>query len=236
MIRNEFVNEIMDRIAKYISPEFGINVDYDETSSDLEAIRTFIYDNYKAEVYNGVTKCVIVFDNEDEVIKLPFNGKFEEWYDDAEDEYKIDFTAFEYANTDVEDASTTWDYCENEYIKYEKAVEDGFAEFLLATRYHGMICGMPVYTQERAETFYDSEYISKTAPSEKAIKEYEKMGYAPMNRDWVVRAIDYYGIRKVVDFIQWAKSNGLTGDLHSGNIGFTTEGRPIILDWAGYRE
>ena len=243
MIKNELVKEIINKISNIIPTDFGINVDADDESSlTFDDIYDTICNNYKAEVYHGVTKCVIVLKNEDEVIKIPFNGKFEDRYDNEIDEYDTDFIPFEYANIDVEDASTTWDYCENEYIKYEKAVEDGYADFLLKTNYCGLINGIPVYTQEKAEEFWSSQYSDthKIPLSKDAISKYKNESsnrfYTSIHHTWVVRAIAYYGAEKVADFLQWAKDNGLAGDLHTGNIGFTSDGRPILLDWAGYRE
>ena len=102
-----------------------------------------------------------------------------------------------------------------------------------------MVHGIPVYIQEKAEEFYNSQYSDKvklpfSKDAEDSFNNNDDLHY--INPIWTIRAIEYYGEERVLDFIQWAKDNGVAGDLHTGNIGFTAEGKPIILDWAGFRD
>ena len=230
MIRNERVEEIMDGLQ--IPGEFGINVDDDND----DAICGLACEVAKrgGSFFHGVTKCVLVFPEEDEVIKIPFSGQYVYSYD-GENEVET-FEDFHYANSDIKKGSE-WDYCENELIKYKKAVKAGFADFLAATRYYGVKNGYPIYIQEKCEEYYCSEYHNSPI-SDETRRSYNKIydRCYSIHSEWVMYAISYYDAERVVAFMDWMRENGLSGDLHSGNIGFTVTGRSILLDFAGYRE
>ena len=232
---NGVLKAILNSI-KSIPAEFGAydyDTDYVPNIEDIEDQVRKIAPN--AAIYNGCTKCAIVDKTCNYVIKIPFRGEFYEGYDDEEDY----FEEFQYANDlKGECDATCWDYCENELIKYEKAVDAGFGEFFAETAYYGLIDNTPVYIQEKAIALSERGY-EKLHYSDDADKIYTN------NRDkirvwineiWTKLAIDWYGFDRVVEFLNYIDAEGLDSDLHTGNIGFTEAGKPVLIDWAGYRD
>lgn len=239
MIDKNLLKEIIDSIERFIPDEFGIDTD-DDTSPEIEDLNDILWNKFhsKVETFNGVTKFVILHKNADEVIKIPFNGKFENYYGE-EGEYdtpETEFIHFECAN-DLCTGAANWDYCENELIKYEDAVDAGFGEFFAATRFD-IVNDKIVYLQETCEAFCDSDY-SVAETSEAAKKSYhdnEDRFDTYINSQWMIQAIEYYGVEKVVDFLRYIRQHDMASDLHMGNIGYTRTGKPVLIDWAGYRE
>lgn len=188
---------------------------------------------------NGVSKCALVMENEDEVLKIPFKGRY---YPDKID-YETGevlregcFEEFQWADDITE--TTDWNYCENELIKYDRAVKAGFGEFFAATRFVDTIQGTPIYAQEKCEAISWGGK-SKTEISDKSItifKSNDEYDYDRLSEYWVCAAIDWYGAEKVLDFIRYLDVNCIW-DLHNSNVGFSTiDGRPVLIDWAGWRD
>ena len=183
------------------------------------------------EFYNGVSKCALVLKDEDEVIKVPFSGFFTE--EDEEEFYE-----FQFADDLDGQTGSNWNYCENELQKYLNAVQSGFKEFFAATRRVTFIEGAPIYAQEKCVAIAWGG-TSKTDISEKSKNIYhsnDSYDYDRLDKYWVCAAIDWYGAERVLEFIDYLRENYIT-DLHSGNAGFSTvDGRPVLIDWAGWRE
>ena len=235
---NGVLKAILNSI-KSIPAEFGA-CDYD---TDYVPNIDYIEDQISkvapnAAIYNGCSKCAIVDRTCDYVIKIPFRGAFYEGYDDEEDS----FEEFQYANDlggEYDDASC-WDYCENELIKYEKAVDAGFGEFFAETAYYGMIDNTPIYIQEKASSYSERRKDGNVpSASDDAQKIYEEnaneLSYS-INANWIELAIDWYGLERVLDFLNYIEAEDLDWDLHNGNIGFTDSGKPVLIDWAGWRD
>ena len=75
-------------------------------------------------------------------------------------------------------------------------------------------------------------------PSEKAQIIYKsKIGRIDsiLPSDWTMHAIDYYGEEEVESFINFLKDENMDDDLHPSNVGFALDGRPVLIDWAGWR-
>ena len=211
MIDKDLLKDIMDTIEKIIPNEFGTDVDEDSSPAIVD-LNDVLWNKFhsKVKTFNGVTKFVILHKDADEVIKIPFNGKFENYYEDDDNEYEYpecEFTPFSYAN-DLCTGAANWDYCENELIKYEDAVNAGFGEFFAATRFD-IVNNQIVYLQETCEAFENSDY-SVANTSEAARKSYadnEDKFSVCINSHWVTQAIEYYGIERVVDFIKYIKQH-----------------------------
>ena len=56
-----------------------------------------------------------------------------------------------------------------------------------------------------------------------------------IHREWLARAIEYYGEAAVNDLLAFIELEGIN-DFHTENIGFREDGSPVILDYSGYRE
>ena len=236
---NGVLKSILDSI-KSIPVEFGIR-EYDDEIMYGEDLADQIYAAVpSADIYNGCSKCAIVDKACDYVVKIPFNGMWFESYNDecSDDDY---FEEFHYAN-DIEDnyEARDWDYCENELIKYEKAVDAGFGEFFAETVYYGKIDNTPIYIQEKAMSYSkrlsEGDMPNSSKEAQKVYKENKDKLCCYINTDWVILAIAWYGLARVLAFLKYIDEENLDTDLHAGNIGFTESGRPVLIDWAGWRD
>ena len=201
--------------------EFGSDEDCEETYAIED-----VYNQLGNEVDTayGASKFVI-FLNENEVVKVPFNGCF--WYDDeAEGGYRFD----EFNNND---------YCATEVAIYADAVALGVEKFFASIKYCGStIDHTPIYLAERVYTLFENATIrSKAKSSEDSLnraKELKKEGaYFPI--DWLARAIEWYGIDAINDLLAFIDLEHIN-DFHDGNVGFRKDGSPVILDYSGYDE
>ena len=43
-----------------------------------------------------------------------------------------------------------------------------------------------------------------------------------------------YGLDRANEFFDFIDNNNMASDLHDGNLGYTKDGKPVILDWAGF--
>lgn len=213
---------IQDILNINIPLEFGCDEDGEYTSAIEE-----MYDQLDGSVNTtyGATKFVI-FLNDKEVVKIPFNGCF--WWDYKED--GLVFCNFQYS-----------DYCAMEEEMYNKAEEAGVEQFFVSTKYYGnAVSGVPVYVSERVYTFYDNDKVrertnSFTENSMTKAKELKDRVYTRLHDEWIARAIEYYGyeaVEKLFDFIEEEDIR----DLHTNNIGFREDGSPCILDYSSYYE
>lgn len=217
-----------------------------EESETLRQVEDRVYGLHKGySVMSGITKFCVIAEDLNMVIKCPYAGHDYMVWDDDEDCYysEEDYSPFGYANDidEYEDSADCWDYCENELNKYEIAKEAGFDDFLLETSFYGEVNNVKYYLQEKARPYrgYEShkEYSKDTENSFNTLSKKYNMQFF-RNSSWAKDAIEYFGGNRIEAFIEWDKKNefSLLSDLHSGNIGYAKNGRPVILDWAGYRE
>lgn len=221
---------------------YELGCSYDEGEDCGYTIDEFAaqFNDGSIQFANGVSKCALVIDDEDEVLKIPFKGRYyeDEDVDDETGEVLSEgyFEEFEYAD-DIEGISD-WNYCENELVKYNRAVKAGFGEFFAATRFVDTIQDIPIYAQEKCEAVSWGGK-SKTDIPDKSKTVYDsniEYDYDRLSEYWVCAAIDWYGAEKVLDFIHYLSDNHIY-DLHNGNVGFSTiDSRPVLIDWAGWRE
>lgn len=206
---------------------FPANFGCDEDTEVTTAIER-VYDQLDKNVETafGVSKFVI-FLNNDEVAKIPFNGSF--WYDsNEEDGYRFD----EFNNSD---------YCATEAAVYADAVALGVEKFFASTKYYGKTAeGTPVYISERVYSLYEDDNIrSKITSSEASNKKATeiKTDYSVhiSSTEWLAKAIEFYGADAVINLIDFIELEHIN-DFHSGNIGFRKDGSPVLLDYSGYDE
>ena len=201
---------------------FGCDEDGEETFS-IEDIYAQLDTSVKTTY--GVSKFVI-FLNDDEVVKIPFNGCF--WYDHrAEGGYRFD----EFNNND---------YCATEAEIYADAVKLGVEKFFASTKYYGStVEGTPIYVSERVYAFYENEEVRrKTTSSEysnKKATEISEEYHRYFSAEWLAKAIEFYGVDAVIDLMAFIELEQIN-DFHCGNVGFRKDGSPVILDYSGYDE
>lgn len=171
----------------------------------------------------GATKLVLIAEELDYVIKIPFNGA-NNWAVGFQDFYGL--------------PEGVYDYCQYEQELYDKAFFAGVREMFLPLIFVDRIKTIPVYIQEKVSCFYAPRTYSKN--SEEYLKEKLKRneGYLshkiPFN--WIAQVMDFLGsVEKFENFMNFIKKEHIDLDLHVNNVGFIN-GRPIILDYGGYFE
>ena len=195
------------------------------------------------EIAHGVSKIVLVPNEGDYVIKIPFNGCYETIWDEEEDEeVESEEIWREFYNAPE---NCGWDYCAAEVEVYERAVELGVECFFAKTEF---LCftnnWYPIYIQEKVKTRYAfaKELIQ---PSEKSLKDYDekyKKGFGDCgvlrDNNWVALSIDKYGIeivKKFVDFLHYDMPF-INCDMHSENYGFRLDKTPCLIDFSDWCE
>lgn len=243
-----------DKIAKIVSklevaPHFGGYLDEEDYDNALNDCFCAVYaSNSDAEVYHGVTKMVIVPKDNNKVIKIPFLGY---WYyqcgdwDEKNQCYTEGNSEWEPFTCCDPEGGNPDNYCEHETTLYNIAVENGFGQFFLDTKFYGFIpvynsnLQHPIYIQEKAIEYED--YIYKNKEKKEPSDDSRKLARTLFSREicpetWIAIAIDKYGKELVEKFFKFLDEYDMSGDLHSGNVGFTKDGNPVLLDWAGWRE
>lgn len=215
------VLETIDKVCDLKGDLSGENF-YQKVIKPLELIEDFIDSN------SGASKGVLFFKGLDVVIKIPFNGSEEEYYDEDRDEYC--FREF----------SATDDYCAEEAVIYQKAKENGIEMLFAETKKVGTVQDYDIYTQPIVKIFYDStehthfnsndkKYLKVKDSLEKITSKYELYS---LPEEWLFNVLKKYGFYMFKKFLNFIKENNVN-DLHSGNIGYKNN-LPILLDYSGY--
>lgn len=137
----------------------------------------------------------------------------------------------------------SYDYCEQEVKFYESAKTYGVERLLLPIEKVGVTKGgIPLYIQPIYKfTINEMNYKQQEAVAKRFRKTQKNaitraVGsscyYAP-NRDWLARAIQLYGKKFMRSFEAWTNAHHVN-DLHSQNIGYVGNFRPVLIDYAGY--
>ena len=188
--------------------------------------------NYGLHFYRGETKgCIVDFNRQEWVIKVPFDYSTNPMRCKNED-------------------GTSINYCALEAEKYARACAEGIEECFAATYEVGEINDVKFYLQEFANVDEDSTTDSFYEYASEQVERYfnrdeEDEGNEELFRSEIwdfindmddqerVMAVfnNHKNIRKICDFIYDEEIN----DLHSGNWGFTNDGREVIIDYSGYK-
>lgn len=220
-----------------------------------------IYDEVKridadADLHYGISKLVIISPHlGNYVIKVPFNGIYEENYHykcalDGECPYShCDCYACEhgiepdpkeywcdYSNAD---SPTGWNYCEAEWQKYKNLRKIGLDCFVAKTYPFIEIGGFKCFIQEvaTAEDDADGNETSRvTAASRKKAENLNSEFHYGLDEDWLGLCIEIFGAKKVRHFMRYARytDHEILDDMHSGNYGYRPDGTPCILDFASF--
>lgn len=229
-----------DYLEIYTNQYFGAN-----SESELDDYDFFEQLAPEVETRWGATQVCIIDPDLEDVIKIFFNGEFENIYDEDDDySYDVDFIEFRH------------DYANIAETIYEDAKKLGFGDFFAAFEKIGETDGSkrPVFRQEYVIPLDDGGYSN---PSKKAIDIVNKKQYADNDKDnddfdevvymerakwrtfdtrWTAAAIDAYGYELVERFLSFVRETSIHLDMHSGNYGYRKDGTPCILDWAGFDE
>ena len=175
---------------------------------------------------NGATKGVLIFEDYDFVIKIPFS------YCDGD----------KLCGADETEAGDEWNYCEQESIRYKLAEKAGFGEIFLKTELLDCINFYPIYIQQYAtilstldNTEYEENYSSSKDLDRKIVKNInDEENFDCLDEDWESDLLVKYGIDKFKKFKEYIKENYII-DLRRANIGYV-EKNPVLVDYAGFNE
>lgn len=216
--------------------------------------------------FMGATKAVFDIPQRDYVVKVPFNGgesSHAPSYNSDEDSWRSSdcrFTKFSFADRNSGEGSS-WDYCEQEAIIYNKAVQLGIGDMFAGTIKIAEANYYPIYASERAETYSQVDY--GTTSSNETIRHIfaDVKPYYPegsklykigkqfmkecdateefsipnrMSLEFLGYMINYYGEDKILTLCDFLDKNRLN-DFHSSNVGFIGD-RPVLIDYSGFYE
>ena len=220
-----------------------------------------IYDEVKsvdadAELHYGISKLVIISPHlGDYVIKVPFNGMYEENYDcdcSKEDGCDYDGRCCCYCEHGIEpdykdywcdysnaDSPTGWNYCDAEWQKYKNLRKIGLDCFVAKTYPFVEINGFKCFIQEvaTAENDADGNETSRvTAASRKKAESLNSEFHYDLDENWLGLCVETLGASKVRRFMKYVeeKDPEILNDMHSGNYGYRPNGTPCILDFASF--
>lgn len=223
-INKEELEEILNALQYCY---FGENCDIDFY---YDVVEPFTDHYHKPFSYDkGATKGVLIFEQLNFVIKIPFtsSGDEEEYYnEDGERNYD----SYEYFCG--ADADEEWNYCEAEAIKFTRAKEEGLGICFAETRKITEIDCYPIYIQEFAKIFSYGESKHTKEDETKVNSICNSKDFSVFNLEWLSDALVFFGeeiFYKLVDFIKRLGIN----DLHNANLGYIND-RPVLVDYSSF--
>ena len=226
---------MLDGLKNYNFEKFGVSREHSTTMDDL----IYEYDDKKVPLsdwFNGATKAVLQPKGKDFVLKIPFEGEWQEdWcYNEENDDYDLIEEYFcEFQGSGG--VSNDWDYCQREVELYNLAAEAGLGEIFVETFFVDYVNGHPVYAQQRVDKVGGWNGKSDEERSSTRDKLSKAGQHAPMDLDWVATFLEFYDEELLFRLFKFLDEEWIDDDLHNGNIGYLN-GRPVIFDYAGFRE
>lgn len=222
-----FNHNAVDKILTAIFPlpeEFGLDNDTKPVNFSLiqNQIKTV---DACAHINFGISKMAIIspsFNNI--VIKIPFNGEFNEY---------AEWLPFEWAN-----GSSSSDYCLAEYEKYCRLKTYGLDCFVAKTIKYKTIDNVRIFIQEKVIPEEDTcslDFIPSLKSKELA-RRWQEEGQSIFDTFWFANCLDKYGQSKVQRFLYYCNNIDLDilEDIHEGNYGYRENGTPVILDYSNF--
>ena len=267
------ISVIVETLAQAHFGSYEEGKDFYEFDNDddgeVNCLAEAFSDSFETDVryFVGATKAVFDNPERDYVIKIPFNGGEQEHSSEYSDEdgeicygSEYRFEKFEYADHDS-GIGSSWDYCEQEEIIYNRAVALGIGDMFAGTVKIADVHNYPIYASERAESYSQVDYGSTSSSEtvrhifsainqhdaeeselyqigEQFMEECEETEEfsSPdrMNLEFLGYMINYYGKGKVRTLCEFLFENRLN-DFHSSNVGFIGD-RPVLIDYSGFFE
>lgn len=215
-----------------------INIDYIGTNDEeLDAETEYFVDAVRAEgakegleidyCFGATQLCFIDEDNQDYVVKMGFTEKsgtsyydddgayYEEGYDTYSEEYRHNYT-------------------ELSYNIYKDAIDAGVAMFFAKVDPVGDGLWIQEYVAARENNV--SPRNGKVSDEEiNYVVDLKDKFHWVFDAQWIADCLFYYGLENFQKFMNFVKRKGIN-DLHQGNYGWTKDGYPRLLDYAGYYE
>lgn len=195
--------------------------------------------------HTGASKWVIDIKGFEFIIKIPYEGYYEEVEDEDYDDCKI-FDSYEEEEAYIEehhhmefcyfegaDCESHWDYCAAEMEIYDRALKEGIGNLFAKTL---LFChtkdGHPVYIQKRAISYWDCD--DKTRRSRNYDKAYNMSYFSSIPAEFLALVLDLYG-EKVANALLLFCDDHCIGDLHLGNVGIRKNSRmPVLYDYSNF--
>ena len=239
----ELLTDIRDRIAVF--NEFGYDIDNDEYESIDEALDD-VFSHHKVQFAKGVSKLCIIPEEANWVVKVPFEGFIQHWYDFDNNGNEESHEEFCY-NMGAGNSRNEWDYCLTEVEYYELAKDNNIADFFAKAECfgecrNGSYKTLPAYIQEKCITISDLSYEDdkKYAPSENSLKRInssQKYDSKCFDKNWMASAIDFYGEEKLDELFSFLKEHPQISDFHWANYGYRiSDGSPVLIDYTGWHD
>ena len=232
--------KLVNILNKFIKEKYHFGTDDNDECYELDEIQSYIYWHLAETGFkslyaaSGVSKLALISEDLTHVLKVPFMGRFSSEWNSELEEYDEIWEEFRWAPYSCEN-----DYCLTEVEIYQRAVDYGVECMFAKTKMFCLLeCGLPVYMQERVIPIGAKEARSFTPTEDSLTKVKQKYWCESCSSEWKAIAIDLYGeefLKKFFDFIN-NECPEVSEDLHSGNYGFTPDGRPVILDYSGWRD
>ena len=165
------------------------------------------------ELDRGESRICIYCDSAPDIIKLNINRATNPYFASKTSNYCLDF-------------------CRKEAEIYAKARSLGLERFFCGIEFFQKISDIDFYLQPKIK-------ISESKISEKFQKLSESENLDELDFDEFDRLRAVFGddpeVETLCDFLcsEWDKDM-VCSDLHSGNIGFDSVGRPVLFDYAGF--
>jgi hypothetical protein len=246
---------ILEQLEKYctFATDLCSNNFYEDIVAPLEAAGCFNNWTYDS----GATKGVLIFGDENFVIKIPFCGYVDDeagHWEDSRGNYRHSYETgastkinnedwswnYDWAFYDFEGASAeknNWDYCAAEEEFYHMAEDSGVNLAFAKTEFLGFCGDHPIYIQERCSMFYEEssskEYNKRTEKDYETVSALrDALRFHEFNDDWALDFLIYWGeayFKKLAEFIK----DACIYDLHNGNIGYRN-GAPVLVDYSSF--
>ena len=226
-----YVNEILETIFP-IPKHFGLLMYKNKSYKPINfksIKKSILHYDPTASIYYGMSKLVITSPKINNiVIKIPFNGVFE----DDEDTKSFFWCPFEWA-----DGSDSADYCLTEYEKYKKLEIYGLDCFVAKTIFYKKMYNTRIFIQEKVIPIDELIKSPRASHNSKELADewYEK-GKINIDPEWIANCLDAYGKSKVSRFLKYCNEIDLDilEDIHTGNFGYRKDKTPCILDYSNY--
>ena len=215
------INDIMPYVKN-----FNFDRDYFSTMEEDLLISSVDENAPEFDWEDGASKLVIIPNDKNYVIKIPFNAGCSPNEDMNDMEY-YDFSQ---------------NYCETEVDLYNKIMDENplFAQFFLPLTRVEEFKEYSVYVQPKCSTYLKSK--DDEIKSSYSAESLNKVTFANLDykssipEDWVAGVLEILkDINLVQEFFDFLYKYDIMFDLHRGNIGYCNN-RPIILDYAGFYE
>lgn len=215
---NYNINDIMPYIENY---EFGEYFSTREEDFFISAINCEECPNF--DWNDGASKLVLIPEDKDYVIKIPFNSS----HDEFDDGCYYDMSR---------------NYCEEEIDLYNKISMEGlggvFSQFFLPLTRVEEFQDYDIYIQPKCQVYNQvsnekrSHFYSPGSMSK--VKSSHLNHYISLPDDWIAAVVEVLkNIYLAKKFFEILSKYNIDQDLHRGNIGYYN-GKPVILDYGGF--